>query len=62
MNCFLTREFKDEATELLPFISFVFLSDAAFSPNGGGVVVVVVVVVVVDDILIIYVSGICGLV
>jgi hypothetical protein len=56
MNCFLTREFKDEATELLPFISFVFLSDAAFSPNGGGVDVVV------DDILFIYVSGICGLV
>jgi hypothetical protein len=40
----------------LPFISFVFLSDAKFSPNSGGVVVVV------DDILIIYVSGICGLV
>jgi len=31
MNCFLTIEFKDEATELLPFISFDFLSDDKLS-------------------------------
>jgi hypothetical protein len=27
INCFLTNEFKDDATELLPLISFVFLRD-----------------------------------
>ena len=53
MNCFLTREFKDEATELLPFISFVFLSDAEFSLDSADVVVA--------DILVVYVSGICVL-
>ena len=52
MNCFLTIEFKDEATELLPFISFDFLSDDKLSLEVIDVDVDVDVDIDVDNILV----------